>query len=161
MDLVEIYELTAKAFETNHVKELLLGEGEWRVPVSRKAPANIPTDWDRIISYGISPYCIEKDFDTRKKQFEAAFCQLLNGNSTSVLIAYEHYTTYCYHVRSNEKNILFSDEMCIKLAGAIERNKSTFEAITEWCGYVYNNGLYEQIVYRDKTIARKFGMGVL
>lgn len=161
MNTAELYNLTQKAFETGHVKELLLGEGEWCIPVDWKATTSIPTDWERIISYGISPYCLAEDIDARVKQFENAFKQLLSGDYISVLIAYEHYITYCYHVRSNEKNILFSSSLCHSLRNSIELHKAELAALREWVGFTYENGLYEHITATDQTLSRKFGMGVL
>lgn len=162
MDLKEIYELTAKAFETNHVKELLLGKGEWCVPVNWKAPANTPTDWDRIIYFGVHAYCKGENCVNRVAQFEEAFISILKESTSSIMAGFELYFSYWYHIFDHsEENILFTPRLKKELAQAIKSNKTKLSAVTEWSGYKYRTGLYDNIVYLNNTIEKKFGAGIL
>ena len=162
MDSVEVYELTAKAFETNHIKELLLGEGEWCVPVSGKSPANTPTDWDRIIYFGVHAYCKEENCVNRVARFEEAFISILKESASSILAGVELYVSYWYHISDyTEENILFTPKLREELAQSIKSNKTELNAITEWCGNKYRTGLYDNIVYLNNTIEKKFGAGII
>ena len=49
----ELLELTKKAFENNEVAEFLCGEKGYACPISHFVPANVPTDFSRIIDFGV------------------------------------------------------------------------------------------------------------
>jgi hypothetical protein len=161
MTIKEIYGLTQKAFETNHVKNLLLGEIGWEIKPNQKSAAATPQDWDRIMVYGIAPYCIEKDTTVRVSCFENAFRELLSGTPVEIAIAYEYYFCYCYSVKSHTKNFMFSQSLREALANSIVKNKDKLTQLTEWCGYAYPDGLYLNIQCMDSVVGKKFGMNIL
>lgn len=49
----ELLELTKKAFDNNEVAEFLCGEKGYACPISHFVPANVPTDFNRIIDFGV------------------------------------------------------------------------------------------------------------
>lgn len=162
MTVKEILNLTSAAFESGSVRELLLGEGDWIVPVSWKDTANTPTDWDRLIYFGVHLHCKADDTDKRIALFEDAYMSLLSGDAASVCAAFDLYFSYWYRISDNlESNLLFSETLKEKLARAINLHKADLAAIKEWCGHTNQSGMYENISRLDSTLAEKFGAGVL
>lgn len=163
MDLKEIYQLTVTAFEKGCIKELLLGQGEWKIPYgNRFSSGNKPTDWDRLMTYAIVPYCNSDNTGVAVSWFQVGFKSLLNENTpVAIWSAFEIYAAYCYAVRSNEKNILFPHELKNSLSVAIKNNKLELKNCREWDGTLYEDGLWTAITGTDKFLESKFGMGIL
>lgn len=163
MDLKEIYQLTALAFEKGNITELLLGQGEWKIPYgNRFSSGNKPTDWDRLISYAVVPYCNADSTGVRTSLFQMSFKSLLLESSpVAIWSAFEIYAAYCYAVRSPEKNTLFPSEIKKLLASSIKSNILELKNCREWDGDLFEEGLWSAVSGSDKFLESKFGMGIL
>lgn len=159
MDIKDIYNLTEKAFATNHIQDLLAGNGKWKVDAGRKAVADFYTDLDRIVSFGILPFC--RNDEKRISQFRKEYIKFIESGYKNIAIAFDCYFYYCYDVCSIEEDFLFGEQLRKKLANAIINQKDELSKITEWCSYNYPNGYYSKILSLDSILKKKFGMGLL
>lgn len=159
MNREDIYNLTEKAFVTNHIQDLLSGNGEWKVAVGRKDVADFYTDLDRIVRLGIIPYC--KNNEERIVQFREEYIKFIESGYKNIAIAFDCYFFYCYKIRSVEEDFLFGEQLRKKLANAIINQKDELSKITEWCGYAYPKGYYSSIISLNSMLMKKFGMGLL
>ena len=69
----ELLELTKKAFDNNEVAEFLCGEKGYACPISHFVPANVPTDFNRIIDFGV--YKLYEETKNEKEN-----CDIITGS---------------------------------------------------------------------------------
>ena len=74
----ELLELTKKAFENNEVAEFLCGEKGYACPISHFVPANVPTDFSRIIDFGVYKLYEKTKNEKIVAKFEEAILYLLD-----------------------------------------------------------------------------------
>ena len=84
----ELLELTKKAFENDEVAEFLCGEKGYSCPISRFVPANVPTDFGRIVNFGVFKLYEESKNEKIIKKFKEAILALVKGSAVQVWIAY-------------------------------------------------------------------------
>lgn len=95
----ELLELTKKAFENNEVAEFLCGEKGYACPISHFVPANVPTDFSRIIDFGVYKLYEETKNEKIVAKFEEAILYLLDCDPIKNWIAF----MVCWNQIRNEK----------------------------------------------------------
>lgn len=95
----ELLELTKKAFDNNEVAEFLCGEKGYACPISHFVPANVPTDFNRIIDFGVYKLYEETKNEKNVAKFEEAILYLLDCDPVRNWIAF----MVCWNQIRNEK----------------------------------------------------------
>ncbi len=96
----ELLELTKKAFEKDEVAKFLCGERDYAYTIDRFVPANVPTDFSRIIDFGIYKLYEETKDEKTVVKFEEAILYLLDCDPVRIWIAF----MICWNQIRNEKN---------------------------------------------------------
>jgi len=157
-----ILNITRIAFNNKEFCLLLSGEGRYKCDVNRYVPANIPTDWNRIIKHGIYALYNEKTNINVVDDFIDAIRQLLGKNALHVWIAYSVVWFQLY----NEHNIkspfqIITPDLLQEVKTALQNNTDELKTIREWQGTSENNGLWEDITKRNEVLHKEFGIVIL
>ena len=84
----ELLALTKRAFDNDEVAEFLCGEKGYACPLDRFVPANVPTDFGRIVNLGVCRLYTETQNEEFVEKFKKAVLFLLNGNAVQIWAAY-------------------------------------------------------------------------
>lgn len=159
----EIYKLTEKAFETDHVVDLLKGAGEYAVAPNKSSFADQPTDWSNLIRMGIIPYCMEDITSARWKCFLEAVKALINGSAVDVWYAYNIYYFLAYAAHGG--NIMLPGYVYFPredLHAGIGQHIPELMKIKKWSGTNEPEGLWGDIYFADLALERRYpGSGII
>ncbi len=155
----DVYSLAAQAFDADAVPALLKGEEPYRVLPDRFLPANVPTDWDRLLRQGVLPCCAQSP--ERLEQHHRAVADLLAGCAESIWCAYTVYFYLCYADRDEETPSPALERFPVqRLRETLRRSQLSLALCREWNG-TDDLGLWADILYADRVLEARCQKGVL
>ena len=158
----ELLELTKKAFENNEVAEFLCGEKGYACPISHFVPANVPTDFSRIIDFGVYKLYEETKNEKIVAKFEEAILYLLDCDPAKNWIAF----MVCWNQIRNEKRHespfkFINQELIEKLKGTLLKHENELRVCKEWQGWNEENGLWQEITRINNIATKNYGVSIL
>jgi len=158
----ELLKLTKQAFDNDEVVEFLSGENGYACPLNRFVPANVPTDFGRIINLGIYKFYDETKNEEIVSKFKKAILYLLDGDAVQVWIAF----MICWNqIRNEIKSIasfkVSTQDLINKLKKAIINNENNLRKCKEWQGWNQENGLWQEIVRISGIASKDYGVSIL
>lgn len=157
----ELLALTKKAFDNDEVAEFLCGEKEYACPLNRFVPANVPTDFGRIVNFGVYRLYMDTQNEEIITKFKKAILSLLNGNAVQIWVAYSICWNLIYKKNHNEPTIIISDNNFWEMIKtSVQKNEDKLRSCNEWQGFNQEDGLWEDIRRMDKNLTDN-GEGIL
>lgn len=157
----ELLALTKKAFDNDEVTEFLCGEKGYACPLDRFVPANVPTDFGRIVNLGVCRLYTETQNEEIVERFKKAVLSLLNGNAVQIWVAYSVCWNLMYKRIHNKPTIVISDNNFWEtVRSSVQKNEDKLRLCKEWQGFNLENGLWEDIKRMDKNLTAD-GEGIL
>ena len=158
----ELLELTKKAFENNEVAEFLCGEKGYACPISHFVPANVPTDFSRIIDFGVYKLYEETKNEKIVAKFEEAILYLLDCDPAKNWIAF----MVCWNQIRNEKRHeapfkFINQELIEKLKETLLKHEKELRVCKEWQGWNEENGLWQEITRINNIATKDYGVSIL
>ena len=157
----ELLKLTKQAFDNDEVVEFLSGGNGYACPLNRFVPANVPTDFGRIINLGIYKfYDVTKNEEIVSK-FKEAILYLLDGDAVQVWIAYSICWNLIYKKNNNKPTIIISDDKFWgKVKSLVLKSEEKLSICNEWQGINQKYGLWSDIIRMDKNLLDS-GKGII
>jgi hypothetical protein len=146
----ELLELTRQAFEKNEVSGFLCGEKGYSVMGNRDIPSNIPTDFGRILKFGIYKLYSEENSAYIIDAFKQAVFDLLKKSTTHIWCAY----CACWAQIYSEQS-LYAPFQCVDnilmtaLRETLYKNEIKLKNCREWFGSNCAEGLWEYIFFSN------------
>lgn len=158
----ELLELTKKAFENNEVAEFLCGEKGYACPISHFVPANVPTDFSRIIDFGVYKLYEKTKNEKIVAKFEEAILYLLDCDPAKNWIAF----MVCWNQIRNEKRHeapfkFINQELIEKLKETLLKHEKELRVCKEWQGWNEENGLWQEITRVNNIATKNYGVSIL
>ncbi|MFR3010072.1 MAG: hypothetical protein ACLTND_00545 [Ruminococcus bicirculans (ex Wegman et al. 2014)] len=158
----ELLKLTKKAFENNEVAEFLCGEKGYACPISHFVPANVPTDFSRIIDFGVYKLYEETKNEKIVAEFEEAILYLLDCDPAKNWIAF----MVCWNQIRNEKRHeapfkFINQELIEKLKETLLKHEKELRVCKEWQGWNEENGLWQEITRINNIATKNYGVSIL
>lgn len=151
-----------KAFENNEVAEFLCGEKGYACHISHFVPANVPTDFSRIIDFGV--YKLYKETKNEKivAKFEEAILYLLDCDPAKNWIAF----MVCWNQIRNEKRHeapfkFINQELIEKLKETLLKHEKELRVCKKWQGWNEENGLWQEITRINNIATKNYGLSIL
>ena len=158
----KIYELATIAFQKNEVTEFLSGKNGYACPVDKYVPANVPTDFSRILSKGIYALYQNGQKDNLIKKYKEAILALTNMTDIDLWIAFSICWVQLYNEkRSAESPAPFNiiDQSIIdSIARKLIERKSDLSLNKEWQGWNLDEGLWGDIEIQNRKSIQWFGV---
>jgi len=155
----EVVELTRKAFDKNEVKELLTGQKEEYVFVSKVA--NIPTDFDYVVRICLYKYFEEINnehyFYAQLAKLEKALRELLqSANPVDIWCAFMVGHSLYYYENQNKSSFKIMTEKFIKdFSTLLKINKEKLMECKCYEGKNKENGLWDEIERINKVYSKE------
>lgn len=151
-----------KAFENNEVAEFLCGEKGYSCPISHFVPANVPTDFSRIIDFGVYKLYEETKNEKIVAKFEEAILYLLDCDPAKNWIAF----MVCWNQIRNEKRReapfkFINQELIEKLKETLLKHEKELRVCKEWQGWNEENGLWQEITRINNIATKNYGVSIL
>jgi hypothetical protein len=148
----ELLDLTKQAFEKGELFEFFQGKPPYTCPVNHSVPANIPTDFGRIINYGIYKFYEKQPNNKIISDLREAISKLIEGDAVQIWIAF----MICLNILRNEERksaafSLNSSEIYDKLRISILSHEQDLRECKEWQGWNEDNGLWSEILRINKN----------
>ena len=158
----ELLELTKKAFDNNEVAEFLCGEKGYACPISHFVPANVPTDFSRIIDFGVYKLYEETKNEKIVAKFEEAILYLLDCDPAKNWIAF----MVCWNQIRNEKRHeapfkFINQELIEQLKETLLKHEKELRVCKEWQGWNEENGLWQEITRINNIATKNYGVSIL
>jgi hypothetical protein len=158
----ELLELTRQAFEKNEVAEFLCGEKGYSVMGNRDIPSNIPTDFGRILKFGIYKLYTKENSAYIIDTLKQAVFDLLKKSTTHIWCAYSVCWSQIYSEQSNYAPFQCVDNILLSaLKEALYKNKTKLKNCREWLGSNSTEGLWEDIFLSNESLKKRFGVSIL
>lgn len=158
----ELLELTKKAFENNEVAEFLCGEKGYACPISHFVPANVPTDFSRIIDFGVYKLYEETKNEKIVAKFEEAILYLLDCDPAKNWIAFMVYWNQIRNEKRHEAPFKFiNQELIEKLKETLLKHENELRVCKEWQGWNEENGLWQEITKINNIATKNYGVSIL
>ena len=158
----ELLELTKKAFENDEVAEFLCGEKGYSCPISRFVPANVPTDFGRIVNFGVFKLYEESKNEKIIKKFKEAILALTKGSAVQVWIAYSVCWNLVYKKNRKQPTLVIQDvEFWNSVKSSILASENKLRVCNEWQGINQKDGLWSNIIRMDNVLEKDYGVSVL
>ena len=150
----EIFALAKKARERGELSKYLCGEDGYAILGNPDIPANIPTDFRRMIHHGI--YALYKAAPDEKlvDEFVRAIVSL-DDMPVHVWCAYQ--AVFLQILDENSKNFpapfTLPDGVRARVRGNVLKNETALRNCREYLGEDYKNGLWGHISLVDKNLS--------
>lgn len=158
----ELLALTKKAFDNDEVAEFLCGENGYAIHGNRDIPANIPTDFNRIVRNGIYKLYSETHDEKIIAEFRKAI-ENLNDTPTRVWCAY----MACWNQILNEHSkypapfVMVDETLLNKMRANLQSNEISLRNCKDWMGINKTNGLWDYINHLDSILIEDCGVRLL
>lgn len=154
--------LTRQAFEADQAAQLLKGEAPYALAPDRFTPADVPTDWSRLLRSGVLPYCGQDPSGQRWDQLDRAIRTLISGNALEVWCAYNVYFYLCYAAEGGAVLVPALERFPVEdLHAALGRCRMQLTMTKKWSGAREPEGLWGDILHADIALERRWHRGVL
>ena len=154
--------LTRQAFEADQAAQLLKGEAPYALAPDRFTPADVPTDWSRLLRSGVLPYCGQDPSGQRWDQLDRAIRTLISGNALEVWCAYNVYFYLCYAAEGGAVLVPALERFPVEnLHAALGRCRMQLNMTKKWSGAREPEGLWGDILHADIALERRWHRGVL
>lgn len=158
----EIFALAKKARERGELSKYLCGEDGYAILGNPDIPANIPTDFRRMIHHGI--YALYKAAPDEKlvDEFVRAIVSL---DDTPVHVWCAYQAVFLQILNENSKNFpapfTLPDGVRARVRGNVLKNETALRNCREYLGENYKNGLWGYIARLDGILAEECVVCVL
>jgi len=158
----DIIVLARKAYITGKISDLLSGVCGYECPLHYSTPANVPTDFERVIALGIYRL-YEQDNDAGvHSAYTYAIVKLAAGDPEQVWIAY---MVALFQARLELQNIspfkIVTPELVKHIKYNINKNKALLTSIFKWQGEGKKEGLWQDIATTNKGLFDDTGISFL
>jgi len=158
----ELLALTKQAFEKDEVLEFLQGIPPYACPVNHFTPANVPTDFSRIIDFGVYKFYCGNEYNGIIQKLKKNIEILIAGNHEQIWIAF----MICWNQIRNEERKeapfkFINAELLSSLKESLLRNEESLKNCKEWQGWNREHGLWQDIVRINGIMAKDYGRSVL
>lgn len=158
---MEVLNSLKEAIKKNEFTYFLKGEKNYKVEVEHYVPANIPTDWAKILTDGIYEYYKQEEDESIITILENGILDILNDNQgiySAVNIFFSQMLKEKYKLapfKINQKKILkqLNEKICEKA----EALKKDFR----WMGEDEKNGLWDEIKRLNENLKEECGIDIL
>ena len=149
----EIFVLAKKAYVTGQLSALLSGACSYECPLHYSIPANVPTDFERVIALGIYRVYEQNNDAGVHSAYKYAIVSLAAGNPEQVWIAY---MVALFQVRLEQQNIspfkIVTPELVKHIKHNLNKNKTLLALMFKWQGEGRKEGLWQDIVTTNKGL---------
>lgn len=158
----ELLALAKMAFEKGEISEFLCGEKGYAVHGNRDIPANIPTDFNRIVNKGIYKlYSAEKD-----ERVIAAFRRAIEKPDDTPRRVWGAVMACCHQIYAEHSTYpvpfkIIDDALLCKLRAVLKRNEASLRNCKKWSGINKENGLWDYIVHLNGIYKEEYGISIL
>lgn len=159
----EIRKLAQQALSCGELAEYLSGENGYACGMDPSVPANVPTDFERILAFGLYPLYSESSRpEAVSAAFSAALEKLLSGSAVQVWIAY---MVSLFQYRLEEQGyspfVAMSPYYMAKVKAALYEHETELRTVKEWQGKGREQGLWQNIVATNDVLKRNSGVTFL
>jgi len=148
-----IFVLAKKAYVTGQFSALLSGVCGYECPIHYSIPANVPTDFERVIALGIYRLYEQDNNAGVHSAYTYAIVSLAAGNPEQVWIAY---MVALFQARLELQNIspfkIVTPELVKHINYNLYKNKGLLASIFKWQGKGRKEGLWQDIVTTNKRL---------
>jgi hypothetical protein len=158
----QLLALTRKAFAEDNVVDLLQGTNGYACPIDRFTPANIPTDFGRVLDQGIYRFYNENHEKTMIDNFKEAICKLCEGSPAQIWIAFMYYWHQLRNEAKGKSAFILNDinlSVCVK--EAIKKHENELRICKDWQGWNEENGLWQEIQRINNIARNNYGVEIL
>lgn len=157
----EILALAKKARERGEFSKYLCGESGYAILGNPDIPANIPTDFRRMIHHGIyALYKAAPDENLINEFVHAVVC--LDDTPVHVWCAYHALFLHILDERSKyPPPFTLPDGVRTRVRGNVLKNETSLRNCREYLGENYKNGLWGDIARLDGILAEECGVCIL
>lgn len=158
----EIFALAKKARERGELSKYLCGEDGYAILGNPDIPANIPTDFRRMIHHGV--YALYKAAPDEKlvDEFVRAIVSL---DDTPVHVWCAYQAVFLQILNENSKDFpapfTLPDGLRDRVRANVLKNETALRNCREYLGEDYKNGLWGHISLVDKNLAEECGVCIL
>ena len=160
-----VYELAAKAVQKNQLAEFLSGKNDYACAVDRNVPANIPTDFDRILRKGVYALYQNSRQGHVVEKYKDAILSLASMSPIDLWIAFTIVWTQLYNEKRDVKNpspFNIIDQTIVDfLSNKLRESKEELSTIKEWQGWNHPEGLWGDIEIQNRKSIRWFGVSFI
>ena len=122
-------------------------------PISRFVPANVPTDFGRIVNFGVFKLYEESKNEKIIKKFKEAILALVKGSAVQVWIAYSVCWNLVYKKNRKQPTLVIQDvEFWNSVKSSILASENKLRVCNEWQGINQKDGLWSDIIRMDKNL---------
>lgn len=161
MNMKNVFEKTRFAFENNEVTELFRGQKDYGFDNLKHIPANVPTDINLILVYGVYPLCKETNIPV-SECIKNAIKDLLNASLSDIWIAY--FLAMCQkrnEVQGISPITVIDETVSLAISECVKNNKKELGRCKEWGGYGMQEGIYGDIVRLDNHLFEDYKVRLL
>ncbi len=158
----ELIALTKRAFDNDEVAEFLCGEKGYAVHGNPDIPANIPTDFGRIVEGGIYKlYDRTKDPAIISKT-KSAVLQLIDGTPVNLWVAFMIIRRQLSkYDKGHAPFNMVDNDILSSLKNALYANETKLRECKLFLGANCENGLWQDINRIDQNYKEDMGISVL
>jgi hypothetical protein len=129
---------------------------------NRDIPSNIPTDFNRILEFGVYKLYAESKDEIIIKKFLEAIYSLLNSDVVHIWCAFVICWSQIYNEQSNSAPFeCIDDTLLNSIKKAIYDNEIGLKKCFDWLGSNCAEGLWQHIVSINNSIKNRFGVELL
>lgn len=137
-----IFESAKKAYCNNEMFEFLTGRKGYNLPVV-DAQVDVPTDWTRIIPFGVYALYVKDNDKELVKMFEAAIIKALNGKAQDIWAAAHILYIQMDKQKQDKAHFFIDGTLCSILHEKMENSK---RELSKYYPYGKNDwNMYEDI----------------
>ncbi len=155
-------ELVQKAIDNNQIKELFLGEGEYKQENLKHIPALVATDIGSIIDNGL--YILFNEGEkTLPNKIISVIRELVDTNEPfSIWTAY-FILRYQYRNELQNKSPfnIVTKELCKSVSNKISNQKQNLMLCQKYVGFGLPNGLWDDIQRLENNLVLNYGVSIL
>ena len=153
-------ELINKAIEKNEVIQLLRGEGEYEVEVSRFTSDVFPTDINAVLVNCF--YKQKENFIDIEGILYEAIKKLLEGTASDVYIAVLYFDACIFQEEKGTATFILEKNIIIKeMIKAISAQKNILQNEIVFCNGMNKQNAWKNIENFDKYYRKKYGFNII
>ena len=157
----EIYELVEKAYKSNELEKLFLGDTSYRFNNLKHIPANVPTDVNSIIEQGLYPLYKNGASDI-PKLVKKALENMLTLSPVAIWTAYSIiWSQYWNELEKCSPYTIVDDNLLNFCKDQIIKHSDTLKNCNDFVGQTNKIGLLGDIFRLDENFKHRFGVSIL
>lgn len=155
-----VFNLTKEAFLDNKFKQLIMGEGKYRIPQDQYHAAVHPTNWMNLLRYGVVPLLKQDYSGAIKNSIRKSLLAVAKSGPIGAWCVFNLHYYWFSSVDANGLVKLFDNEIRHTLRVSLLGKKHLLMKIADWSGKDYKYGLWGDIMEADSILDRNFNAGI-